>query len=68
MVNRPLRKPNLPLPWIAELVPKAATAVLSAPSIARVLDESEMVMVDVDICIWVTVNVLPPDKVVVDDE
>jgi hypothetical protein len=41
---------------------------LSAPSIARVLDESEMVMVDVDICIWVTVNVLPPDKVVVDDE
>jgi hypothetical protein len=65
---RPLRKPNLPRPKMEELAPKAATAVLSAPSIAKVLDASEMVMVEVDICIWVTVNVLPPDRVVVDDE
>jgi len=67
-LNRPLRKPNLPFPVIAELAPNTATWVLAVPSTANVLDESEMVMVESDICICVTLNVLPPERVVVEEE
>jgi hypothetical protein len=53
---------------IAELAPNTATWVLAVPSTANVLDESEMVMVESDICICVTLNVLPPERVVVEEE